>query len=160
MMDAFLAIIFDGVRAICQKQSSSRIKLIKQLFYCFLLNQAKAFLPNPFQRGCPSPIRRTISIVNTPYEGQTAPPWWWCLWDCCVRVDGTFHTIHTVGILWGGSFCSCPNPYRGIHVNIPGASAGMSGKGAGSSGSTNISYSSSLSNSYSSPFLSLNKFLL
>ena len=22
-----------------------------------------------------------------------APPWWWCLWDSCVRVNGTFRTI-------------------------------------------------------------------
>jgi hypothetical protein len=28
--------------------NSSRIKLIKLLFYCFILNQAKAFLSNPF----------------------------------------------------------------------------------------------------------------
>ena len=42
--------------------SSSRIKLIKQLiywlFYCFILNQAKEFLPNPFRRGCPRSIGR------------------------------------------------------------------------------------------------------
>ena len=37
---------------------SSRIKLIKRLFYCFILNQAKALLPNPFQKGCPCPIGR------------------------------------------------------------------------------------------------------
>ena len=48
MMDAILATIFDGMQAIRRKQSSSRIKLIKRLFYCFILNQAKAFLPNPF----------------------------------------------------------------------------------------------------------------
>ena len=52
MMDAILATIFDGVRAIRRKQSSSRIKLIKRLFYRFILNQAKVFLPNPFRRGC------------------------------------------------------------------------------------------------------------
>ncbi len=38
--------------------SSSRIKLIKQLFYCFILNQAKEFLPNPFRRGCSHSIGR------------------------------------------------------------------------------------------------------
>ena len=32
--------------------SSSRIKLSKWLFYHFILNQAKVFLPNPFRRGC------------------------------------------------------------------------------------------------------------
>jgi hypothetical protein len=38
--------------------SSSRIILIKRLFYRSILNQAKAFLPNPFQRGCPHSIER------------------------------------------------------------------------------------------------------
>ena len=31
-----------------ENTSSSRVKLIKRLFYRFILNQAKAFLPNPF----------------------------------------------------------------------------------------------------------------
>ena len=39
-----------------ENTSSSRINLCKQFFYCFLLNQAKPFLPNPFQRSCPRPI--------------------------------------------------------------------------------------------------------
>ena len=39
-----------------ENTSSSRINLFKRLFYPFILNQAKAFLPNPFQRGCPRPI--------------------------------------------------------------------------------------------------------
>jgi hypothetical protein len=51
-MDAVLATIFDGVRAIRQNTSSSRIKLTKRLFYRFILNQAIGFLPNPFRRGC------------------------------------------------------------------------------------------------------------
>jgi hypothetical protein len=38
--------------------SSSRIKLIKRLFYRFILNQAKLFLPNLFRRGCPHLIGR------------------------------------------------------------------------------------------------------
>ncbi len=47
-------------------------------------------------------------------------------------------------------------PYSSLSsINIPGASAGISGKGAGSSGSTNISYSLSLSNFYSTSFLFL-----
>jgi hypothetical protein len=41
MMDAVSATIFDSVRAIRQKQSSSRIKLINWLFNRFILNQAK-----------------------------------------------------------------------------------------------------------------------
>jgi len=36
--------------------SSSRINLFKRLFYRFILTQAKVFLPNPFERGCPHPI--------------------------------------------------------------------------------------------------------
>jgi hypothetical protein len=49
-MDAISATIFDGGQAIHQK-SSHRIKLIKQLFYQFIQNQAQALLPSPFQRG-------------------------------------------------------------------------------------------------------------
>jgi hypothetical protein len=41
-----------------ENTSSSRINLIKQLLYSFILNQAKTFLPNPFQRGFPRPIWR------------------------------------------------------------------------------------------------------
>jgi hypothetical protein len=39
-----------------EKTSISRIKLISLLFYHFILNQATAFLSNPFRRGCPRPI--------------------------------------------------------------------------------------------------------
>ena len=56
MIDAILATIFDGVQAICQNTSSSRINLFKHFFYRFVLIQANAFLPNPFQRGCLGPI--------------------------------------------------------------------------------------------------------
>ena len=38
--------------------SSSRIKLIKRLFYCFILNQVIAFLNNPLRRGFPCSIGR------------------------------------------------------------------------------------------------------
>jgi hypothetical protein len=41
-----------------ENTSSSRIKLIKRLFYRFILNQAKSFLPNLFRRGCPRLIGR------------------------------------------------------------------------------------------------------
>ena len=40
------------------KSSSSRIKLSKRLCYRFILNQAKAFLSNPFRRGCLRSIGR------------------------------------------------------------------------------------------------------
>ena len=39
-----------------------------------------------------------------PYEGQTAPPWWSYLWDCCVGVYGTFRTIPTVESYRAGVF--------------------------------------------------------
>ena len=42
-MDAVLATIFDGELLFVKNSISSRIKLIKRLFYCFILNQAKAF---------------------------------------------------------------------------------------------------------------------
>ena len=57
-MNAVLVTIFNGGWAIRRKTSISRIKLIKQLFYHFLLNQAKALLLNPFQRGYLRPIGR------------------------------------------------------------------------------------------------------
>ena len=38
--------------------SRGKIKLIKRVFYHFILNQAKAFLPNPFRRGFPLTIGR------------------------------------------------------------------------------------------------------
>jgi hypothetical protein len=41
-----------------ENTSSSRIKLIKRLFYRFIPNQANVFLPNPFRRGCLRPIGR------------------------------------------------------------------------------------------------------
>jgi hypothetical protein len=41
-----------------ENMSSIRINLFKRLFYCFILNQAKAFFPNSFRRGCPRPIGR------------------------------------------------------------------------------------------------------
>ena len=53
MMDAVLA---TACERFIEKTSSSRIKLSRWLFYRFILNQAKGFLPNPFQRGCPRPI--------------------------------------------------------------------------------------------------------
>ena len=50
----------DGCRFVhlFENMSSTRIKLISLLFYRFILYRAKAFLPNPFQRGCPHPIGR------------------------------------------------------------------------------------------------------
>ena len=64
MMDAVSVTIFDGERAICQKQSSSRIKLIKRLFYCFILNQANRSCPTPSEGvAC---VRLGVSTVNMP----------------------------------------------------------------------------------------------
>jgi hypothetical protein len=44
-----------------ENTNRSKIKLIKWLLYRFILNQAKALLPNPFWRGCPCPIGRNHS---------------------------------------------------------------------------------------------------
>jgi hypothetical protein len=41
-----------------ENMCSSRIKLSKRLFYRFILNQDKMFLPNPLQRGCSRLIGR------------------------------------------------------------------------------------------------------
>ena len=43
---------FTMCERLVENTSSSRIKLSKRLFYHFILNQAKDFLPNPFRRGC------------------------------------------------------------------------------------------------------------
>ena len=56
MTDAVLATIFNACERLVENTSISRFKLISLLFNHFILNQAKAFLPNPFQRGCPRPI--------------------------------------------------------------------------------------------------------
>ena len=48
-------------KRLVENTSSSRIKLIKLLFYHFILNQATALLPNPFRRGYPRPIVRIRS---------------------------------------------------------------------------------------------------
>jgi hypothetical protein len=58
MMDAVSATIFDAGERLVKNTSSSRIKLIDQLFNHFTLNQATGLLPNPFRRGYPCPIGR------------------------------------------------------------------------------------------------------
>jgi hypothetical protein len=50
-MDAVSATIFVSGQAIHQNTSSHRMKLIKQLIYQFIQNQAQALLSSPFQRG-------------------------------------------------------------------------------------------------------------
>ena len=53
MMDAVLATCSTVCEQFVENTSgTSRIKFISLLFYLFILNQAKAFLPNPFRRGC------------------------------------------------------------------------------------------------------------
>jgi hypothetical protein len=52
----FRAPFLTACEQFAENTSSCRINLFKQLFYCFILNQAKEFLPNPFRRGYPRPI--------------------------------------------------------------------------------------------------------
>ena len=52
----FRAPFLTACERFAENTSSSRINLSKRLFYCFILNQAIEFLPNPFRRGCPRPI--------------------------------------------------------------------------------------------------------
>ncbi len=68
--------------------SSSRINLFKRLFYCFILNQAIEFLPNPFRRGCP----RRIGCIQRYHAvgGANGTPCWWCLWGGLCRWSTEF----------------------------------------------------------------------
>jgi hypothetical protein len=52
----FRAPFLTACEQFAKNTSSSRINLFKRLFYCFILNQAIEFLPNPIRRGCPRPI--------------------------------------------------------------------------------------------------------
>ncbi len=73
-MDAVLATIFDGGRAI-------HIKLIKQLFYRFIQNQAQALLPSPSWIGS---LHWIGQIYTTHAVGAAkGSPLWWCLLLSC-----------------------------------------------------------------------------
>ena len=62
MMDAISATIFDGVWAIVENRVVIELNLLSGYFIVIvILNQAKAFLPNPFRMGCPCPIGRMHS---------------------------------------------------------------------------------------------------
>ena len=58
IMDTVLPPFLTACKRFDENTISIRIKLIKRLFYHFILNQANAFLPNPFWRGCPHLIGR------------------------------------------------------------------------------------------------------
>ncbi len=61
--------------------SSHRIKLIKQLFYQFIQNQAQALLPSPFWRGS---LHRIGQIYTSHAVGAAngSQLWWWLLLNC------------------------------------------------------------------------------
>ncbi len=61
--------------------SSHRIKLIKQLFYRFIQNQAQALLPSPFRRGSLRPIRQVYT--SHAVGAANGSPLWWCLLLSC-----------------------------------------------------------------------------
>ncbi len=71
-----------------ENTNSSRINLFKLLFYRFILNQAKTFLPSPFQRGCLRPIG-CIQRYHT-VGGANGTPCWWCLWGGLCRWSTEF----------------------------------------------------------------------
>ena len=52
----FLPPFLTACKLFVKNTSSRGIKLIKRLFYRFILNQAEGFLPNLFRRGCPRSI--------------------------------------------------------------------------------------------------------
>ena len=62
--------------------SSSRIKIIKRLFYWFIQNQAQVLLPCPFRKGSLTligqiHISHAIRVAN-------GSPLWWCLLLSCI----------------------------------------------------------------------------
>ncbi len=61
--------------------SSHRIKLIKQVIYRFIQNQAQALLPSPFQR---SSLYQIGKIYTSHAVGAAnGSPLWWCLLLSC-----------------------------------------------------------------------------
>jgi hypothetical protein len=106
MMDAVSGTIFDGVHA--ENTSSSRYNLFKRLFYRFILNQVKEFLPNPFRRGCPRPIgciQRYHAVGGA--NGTTMVV---TFVGGCVGDRRNSPTIPTLEYLRGGSFLFPPKP--------------------------------------------------
>jgi hypothetical protein len=87
-------------------------RLTSFYFITQVVSRFKFLLPLP-PRPTPSEegrhVRSGVSIDPTLYEGQTAPPWWSYLWDCCVGVYGIFCTIPTVESYGAGVFCSRRN---------------------------------------------------
>ncbi len=68
-------------KRLIKNTSSHRIKLIKQLFYQFIQNQAQALLPSPFQRG-------SLHWIGQMYTSHAvgvangSPLWWGLLLSC------------------------------------------------------------------------------
>jgi hypothetical protein len=111
----FPAPFLTACKRFAENTSSSRINLFKWLFYCFILNQAIEFLPNPFRRGCPCPIgciQRYHAV-----GGQTAHHVDDVCGGGCVGDRRNSRTIPTVETYGAGVFRSRPNPYSRIPVN-------------------------------------------
>ncbi len=51
-------------------------------------------------------VRSGVSIVPTPYEGQTALPWWWCLWLLCLWC----RVLSVLFLLWNYTGFRCFSP--------------------------------------------------
>jgi hypothetical protein len=86
------------------------LNLIMLIFQQFILTHHKRPQPNPSPSEEVTRVGSGSPTDTTPYEGQMAPPWWWCLWDGCVGVNGTFRTIPTVEILRDKGFLFPPEP--------------------------------------------------
>ncbi len=94
-------------------KNTSNIEL--NLLHAWFIDLCKT----PWQHPWPTPSEEVTSvglggsIDPMPKEGQTAPPWWWCLWIVVLVVDGTFCTIPILEILQERSVLFQPEPYGG-----------------------------------------------
>ncbi len=80
--------------------SSHRIKLIKQLFYQSIQNQAQALLPSPSQRGS---LHQIGQIYTSHAVGAAnGSPLWWCLLLSCAggRWYFLYYSYHRKATEW------------------------------------------------------------
>ncbi len=76
-----------GGKQFIKNTSSHRIRLIKQLFYQLIQNQAQALLPSPLQRGSLHQIRQIYT--SHAVGAANVSPLWWCLLLSCA--GGIWH---------------------------------------------------------------------
>ncbi len=108
MMDAIRPPFLTACEQFAENTSSSRINLFKRLFYRFILNQANAFLPNPFRRGH---LRRIGRIQRYHAVGGANGTTMVVMFvGGCVGDRRNSRTIPTVDYLWCGIFLFPPEP--------------------------------------------------